>query len=163
MIIMIAAVAENNALGKDNDLLWHLPNDFKRFKEITSGHHIIMGRKTFESFPKPLPNRTHVIITRQKNYAAEGCLVVASMEEAMALLPKNEDAFISSFINSYTKHDPTLPRTNLLKCPNNDCISNEKKGDKEESEKNSEIICIRYNAIELKYIYLCSYCDTAWK
>jgi len=76
---------------------------------------------------------------------------------------KNEDAFISSFINSYTKHDPTLPRTNLLKCPNNDCISNEKKGDKEESEKSSEIICIRYDAIELKYIYLCSYCDTAWK
>jgi len=76
---------------------------------------------------------------------------------------KNEDAFISSFINSYTKHDPTLPRTNLLKCPNNDCISNEKKSDKEESEKSSEIICIRYDAIELKYIYLCSYCDTAWK
>jgi hypothetical protein len=76
---------------------------------------------------------------------------------------KNEDAFISSFINSYTKRDPTLPRTNLLKCPNNDCISNEKKSDKEESEKSSEIICIRYDAIELKYIYLCSYCDTAWK
>ena len=76
---------------------------------------------------------------------------------------KNEDAFISSFINSYTKHDPTLPRTNLLKCPNNDCISNVKKNDKDETEKGSEIICIRYNAIELKYIYLCSYCDTAWK
>ena len=59
MIILIAAVAENLALGKNNDLIWHLPNDFKRFKEITSGHHIIMGRKTFESFPKPLPNRTH--------------------------------------------------------------------------------------------------------
>ena len=76
---------------------------------------------------------------------------------------KNEDAFISSFIKSYTKHDPTLPRTNLLKCPNNDCISNVKKDDKDEPEKGSEIICIRYNAIELKYIYLCSYCDTAWK
>ncbi len=94
MLILIAAVAENLALGKDNDLVWHLPDDFKRFKQLTSGHYIIMGRKTFESFPKPLPNRTHVIITRQKNYAAEGCLVVASMEEAMALLPKNEDAFI---------------------------------------------------------------------
>ena len=52
---MIAAVAENNALGKDNELVWHLPNDFKRFKTLTSGHHIIMGRKTFESFPKPSP------------------------------------------------------------------------------------------------------------
>ena len=66
MIIMIAAAAENNALGKNNELVWHLPNDFKRFKSLTTGHHIIMGRKTFESFPKPLPNRTHIVITRQK-------------------------------------------------------------------------------------------------
>jgi len=94
MLILIAAIAENFALGKDNDLIWHLPDDFKRFKQLTSGHYIIMGRKTFESFPKPLPNRTHVIITRQKDYVAEGCLVVASMEEALAILPKNEDAFI---------------------------------------------------------------------
>ena len=65
---MIAAAAENDALGKDNDLLWHLPDDFKRFKKLTSGHKIIMGRKTYESFPKPLPNRTHIIITRDKNY-----------------------------------------------------------------------------------------------
>ena len=94
MIIMIAAVAENNALGKDNDLLWHLPNDFKRFKEITSGHHIIMGRKTFESFPKPLPNRTHVIISRQKDFVKEGCIVVQDIENALAVCPKNEDVFI---------------------------------------------------------------------
>jgi len=76
---------------------------------------------------------------------------------------KNEDTFISSFINPYTKHDPTLPRTNLLKCPNTDCISNKKNEDIEEPTKGSEIICIRYDATELKYIYLCSYCDTAWK
>jgi dihydrofolate reductase len=94
MIILIAAVAENNALGKNNDLLWHLPNDFKRFKEITSGHHIIMGRKTFESFPKPLPNRTHVIITRQKDYVCEGCIVVQDLEKAIAVCPKNEDVFV---------------------------------------------------------------------
>ncbi|HQF48663.1 MAG TPA: dihydrofolate reductase [Flavobacterium alvei] len=94
MIILIAAVAENNALGKNNDLLWHLPKDFKRFKEITSGHHIIMGRKTFESFPKPLPNRTHVIITRQKDYVHEGCIVVQDIESAIAVCPKNEDAFV---------------------------------------------------------------------
>lgn len=91
---MIAAVAENNALGKDNDLLWHLPDDFKRFKQITSGHFIIMGRKTFESFPKPLPNRTHVIITRQKDYHPENCIVVSSIEEAISVCPKEEDAFI---------------------------------------------------------------------
>lgn len=91
---MVAAIAENNALGKDNDLLWHLPDDFKRFKQITSGHYIIMGRKTFESFPKPLPNRTHVIITRQKNYNPEGCIVVDSMEKAIEVCPKHEDIFI---------------------------------------------------------------------
>jgi dihydrofolate reductase len=91
---MIAAVAENNALGKDNELVWHLPNDFKRFKALTSGHHIIMGRKTFESFPKPLPNRTHIIITRQKEYQAEGCMIVDSMEKALEICPKDETSFI---------------------------------------------------------------------
>lgn len=94
MIIMIAAVAENNALGKNNDLLWHLPLDFKRFKEITSGHHIIMGRKTFESFPKPLPNRTHVIITRQKDFKHDGCIVVQDIEKAIAVCPKEDDLYI---------------------------------------------------------------------
>jgi len=94
MIIIIAAVAENNALGKNNNLLWHLPKDFKRFKEITSGHYIIMGRKTFESFPKPLPNRTHVVISRQKDYLPEGCIVVENLEKAIAVCPKNEDLYI---------------------------------------------------------------------
>lgn len=91
---MIAAVAENNALGKNNDLLWHLPLDFRRFKEITSGHHIIMGRKTFESFPKPLPNRTHVIITRQKDFKHDGCIVVQDIEKAIAVCPKEDDLYI---------------------------------------------------------------------
>ena len=95
MLTIIAAAAENNALGKDNQLLWHLPEDFKRFKALTSGHYIIMGRKTFESFPKPLPNRTHIIITRQANYQApEGCIVVSSLEKAMELCPANEEAFV---------------------------------------------------------------------
>lgn len=94
MITLIAAAAENNALGKNNDLIWHLPDDFKRFKAITSGHYIIMGRKTFESFPKPLPNRTHVIITRQKNYNPENCIVVNSLEKAIEICPKDEDLFV---------------------------------------------------------------------
>lgn len=94
MITLIAAVAENNALGKDNQLLWHLPDDFQRFKSVTTGHHIIMGRKTFESFPKPLPNRVHIIITRQNYYAPEGCIVVDSLEKAIAVCPKNEETFI---------------------------------------------------------------------
>ena len=94
MITLIAAVAENNALGKNNQLLWHLPDDFKRFKNITTGHYIIMGRKTFESFPKPLPNRTHVIITRQKKFSFENCIVVDSLQKAIAICPSAEETFI---------------------------------------------------------------------
>ena len=102
MVILIAAAAKNNALGKNNDLIWHLPDDFKRFKAITSGHYIIMGRKTFESFPKPLPNRTRVVITRQKGYQPEGCIVVDSIEKALAISPKNENVFIIGGGEIYT-------------------------------------------------------------
>lgn len=101
---MIAAVAENNALGKDNDLLWHLPDDFKRFKTLTTGHKIIMGRKTFESFPKPLPNRHHIIITRDKNYQVQhsNCTVVHTLEAALALVADQETAFIIGGGEIYT-------------------------------------------------------------
>lgn len=93
-ITLIAAAAENNALGKDNDLLWHLPDDFKRFKSLTTGFPIVMGRKTFESFPKPLPNRTHIIITRDENYkvAYDDCFVVHSLDEALQLSKKYSDS-----------------------------------------------------------------------
>ena len=95
MLTIIAATSKNNALGKDNQLVWHLPDDFKRFKTLTSGHHIIMGRKTFESFPRPLPNRTHIIITRQADYQVpEGCIVALGLQEAIAICPKNEEVFI---------------------------------------------------------------------
>ena len=91
MITMIAAAAENNALGKDNDLVWHLPDDFKRFKQLTSHHHIIMGRKTFETFPKPLPNRTHIVITREENYQAGADIIVVNSIEAALDYAKNDD------------------------------------------------------------------------
>lgn len=94
MIIIVAAAAENNALGKDNDLPWHLPDDFRHFKQLTSGHHIIMGRKTFESFPSPLPNRTHIVISRQADYNPEGCIVVSSLQEAYNRVPDGEDAYV---------------------------------------------------------------------
>lgn len=94
MTIMIAAAGKNNELGKDNDLLWHLPDDFKRFKQLTTNHFIIMGRKTFESFPKPLPNRTHIVITRQANYQPAGVIVVGNLVEALRKVPQNEDSFI---------------------------------------------------------------------
>ena len=108
---MIAAVAENNALGKNNDLIWHLPNDFKRFKSLTTNHHIIMGRKTFESFPKPLPNRVHVVITRQKDYNPEGCIVVDSIEKALAICPENEDSYV---IGGGEIYNLALPYTDII-------------------------------------------------
>lgn len=94
MITMIAAAGENNELGKDNGLLWHLPDDFKRFKRLTTGHYIIMGRKTFESFPKPLPNRIHLVITRNRDYKKEGALVVHSLEEALQQAKEDAQPFI---------------------------------------------------------------------
>ncbi len=94
MITMIAAAGENNSLGKDGDLVWHLPDDFKRFKKLTTGHHIVMGRKTWESFPRPLPNRTHVVITRDKNYIADNAIVVHSIEDALAYCKDEDHIFI---------------------------------------------------------------------
>lgn len=93
-ITLIAAIANNNALGKDNDLIWHLPADLKRFKSTTTGHHIIMGRNTYESIGKPLPNRTSVIITRNLDYKAEGCIVVNSLKEAIAVAKDDATPFI---------------------------------------------------------------------
>jgi dihydrofolate reductase len=113
MKILIAATSLNNALGKDNKIIWHLPDDFKRFKELTSGHHIIMGRKTFESFPKPLPNRTHVVITQQKNYHPEGCIVVNSIEEAFNICPKNEDSFLIGGAEIYELGLPFIDKIEL--------------------------------------------------
>jgi len=108
---MIAAAAENNALGKNNELVWHLPNDFKRFKSLTTGHHIIMGRKTFESFPKPLPDRVHVVITRQENYQPEGCIVVDSIEKAIAVCPENDDSYV---IGGGEIYNLALPFTDII-------------------------------------------------
>ena len=94
-LTIIVAAGEDNAIGKDNDLIWHLSDDLKRFKKLTSGHHIIMGRKTFESFPKPLPNRTHIVITRQSNYKVpEGVIVVNNLEDALDAAGKDKQPFI---------------------------------------------------------------------
>ena len=94
IITLIAAAAENNALGKDNQMVWHLPDDFKHFKKLTSGHHIIMGRKTLESMNGPLPNRTNIVITRKENYTYQGCTIVHSLEEALKACPQNEEVFV---------------------------------------------------------------------
>ncbi len=91
---IIAAIANNNALGKDNQLIWHLSADLKRFKKLTTGHHIIMGRNTFESIGKPLPNRTTIIITRNKNYKQEGCLIAHSLDQAIEMVKNDNSPFI---------------------------------------------------------------------
>ena len=98
-VSLIVAVSENGVIGKDNDLIWHLPKDMKFFKDTTLGHHVIMGRKNFESIPhkyRPLPNRTNIVITRQSDYKAEGCKIVNSVKEALEFAKTNGDneAFI---------------------------------------------------------------------
>ncbi|MBB13551.1 MAG: diacylglycerol kinase [Flavobacteriaceae bacterium] len=82
-ITIIAAISENRVLGKDNKLIWHLPEDLKRFKKFTSGHSIIMGRKTFESLPKALPDRHNIVVTKNKEFSAEGVTVCHSLVEAI--------------------------------------------------------------------------------
>ena len=94
-LTIIVAAGENDAIGKDNQLIWHLSDDLKRFKSLTNGHHIIMGRKTFESFPKPLPNRTHIVITRQSNYKApNGVIVVNSLDDAIDAVRFDKQPFV---------------------------------------------------------------------
>ena len=95
MISIIAAISKNNVLGKENKLLWHLPKDFKFFKETTRGHPIIIKRKTFESLPKALPGRTNIIITGDRNYEKDGVVVAHSLEEAIKVgLSENKEVFI---------------------------------------------------------------------
>ena len=94
-ITIIVAAAENNAIGKDNDLIWSLPNDLKRFKKLTSGHSIIMGRKTFDSFPGLLPNRKHIVISRNKNISfSDEVTVVNNFEDAVRETGDDENPFI---------------------------------------------------------------------
>ncbi|MGB0838009.1 MAG: dihydrofolate reductase [Flavobacteriaceae bacterium] len=91
---IVAAYGLNRELGKNNDLIWHLPEDLKHFKNITSGHPIIMGRKTFESIGRPLPKRQNIVISRQENLTIPGCTVVSSLEGAYALLQEESQVFL---------------------------------------------------------------------
>lgn len=95
-ISIIVAASENNVIGKDNKLLWRLPADLKYFKEITTGHHIIMGRKTFESLGKPLKDRTNIVITKNIAFRAEGCIIVNSLKWALEIAEKKgeQEVFI---------------------------------------------------------------------
>jgi dihydrofolate reductase len=93
-VSLIVAAAENGVIGKNNDLIWHLPNDMKFFKQTTTAHHVIMGRKNFESIPhkyRPLTDRTNIVITRQSGYKAKGCIIVNSVEAALNIAKNNGD------------------------------------------------------------------------
>ena len=94
LITIIVAASENNIIGNDNKLIWHLSDDLKRFKNLTKGHHVIMGRKTFESMPRALPNRTNVIITRKKDYIADDAIVTNSLEDALSIASDDPQPFI---------------------------------------------------------------------
>lgn len=93
-VSLIVAVANNHVIGVNNTLPWHLPEDLKRFRALTTGHHIIMGRKTYESLGRLLPGRTTVIVTRNKAYQVEGALIASSLEEAIALCKDDNEAFV---------------------------------------------------------------------
>ncbi len=99
IISLIAALSKNRVIGKNNDLPWHLPDDMKYFMQTTKGHHVIMGRKNYDSIPekfRPLPHRTNIVVTHQKDFKATGCIIVHSVEEGIVLAKKNneQEAFI---------------------------------------------------------------------
>jgi dihydrofolate reductase len=91
---IIVAIAENNVIGANNQLIWHISEDLKRFKALTTGHCVVMGRKTFESIGKPLPKRTNIVISRNRNLVIDGCTVVSSLEEAVGACGIDEEIFI---------------------------------------------------------------------
>jgi len=102
MTTIVVAMGRNREIGKENQLLWHLPKDLKHFKEITSNHPIIMGRKTYESIGKPLPNRTNIVISRKTDWFEEGILIVGSIKEALKFAKKiDENIFIIGGGNIY--------------------------------------------------------------
>lgn len=115
-LTIIVAAGENNAIGKDNDLIWHLSDDLKRFKSLTNGHHIIMGRKTFESFPKPLPNRTHIVITRQSDYKApDGVIIVNNLEDALDAARNDKQPFIIGGGEIYKQAMPIVDKLEITR------------------------------------------------
>ena len=112
MISIIVAVARNGVIGGGNTLLWHISEDLKRFKALTTGHPVVMGRKTFESLGRPLPNRTNVVVTRQ-HIEIPGCTVAASLEEALALFPAQEEVFVTGGGQIYAQALPLADRIYL--------------------------------------------------
>lgn len=93
-VSIVAALARNRAIGRDNTMPWRLPEDLKRFKRLTMGHTVIMGRKTFESIGSPLPGRSNIVITRSRDWSPSGCVVVHSLEAALTASAESREAFV---------------------------------------------------------------------
>lgn len=112
---MIVAVDETRAIGKDNHLLWHIPEDLKHFKELTTGHTVIMGENTYYSIGRPLPNRTNIVVTLNKDLSLSGCQVVYSIDDALALARQNEpeEAFVIGGASIYRQFLPMIDRLYL--------------------------------------------------
>ena len=111
LVSVIAAMARNRVIGINNSLPWRLPEDLKHFKALTLGHHIIMGRKTYESIGKALPGRTTVIVTRDSGYRVEGCLTVHSIDAAIAACGGDAEVF---FVGGADLYAQVLPRADRL-------------------------------------------------
>jgi len=115
-LTLIAAAAENDVIGKDNQLIWHLSNDLKRFKSLTSNHCIIMGRKTFQSFGKPLPKRTHIVISRQQNFSVpSGVIIVHNLEDALVAAKNDSQPFIIGGGEIYQQAMPYADKIELTR------------------------------------------------
>lgn len=114
MISIIVAVAENGVIGDKNALLWHISEDLKHFKAVTTGHPVVMGRKTFESLGRPLPGRTNVVVTRQE-MAIPDCEVVHSLAGALALFPDGEEVFVIGGAQIYAQALPLADRLYLTR------------------------------------------------
>ncbi|OAQ38333.1 dihydrofolate reductase [Pedobacter psychrophilus] len=112
---LIVATDSENGIGKNNQLLWHLPNDLKFFKKTTSGHTVIMGRKTYDSIGKPLPNRRNIIITRKKDLKIEGVEVFNSLEKALNACANEEQAFVIGGGEIYREALPLIHQIYLTK------------------------------------------------
>ncbi len=113
LISIIAAMAENRVIGRNNALPWHLPEDLKRFKRLTLGHAVIMGRRNYESIARPLPGRRNIVVTRHPDYAAPGCVVVHSLDEALSAAGDDEEIFVIGGAELYAQFLPRAARLYL--------------------------------------------------
>lgn len=117
VITLIAAMAENRVIGREGKMPWHIPEDLRRFREVTMGHPVIVGRRTFESIGQALPGRTMIVLTRQVHFRPAGCLVARDLDEALALAGEAEQIFVAGGGTLYRQALPLAERVLLTLVP----------------------------------------------